>query len=120
MAGNRGDTGLIARRIRQARQQAGLTQGQIAVRLGLHRPTVSEIEAGRRQVTASELRDLADVFGVRLSWLAGEHVEPTLASDELRIAARDLMRLRKEDFDKVVALIESLASPEESRTESGS
>ena len=45
----------IAGRLRLARETAGLSQGQAAKRLGLHRPTVSEIEAGRRRVTAEEV-----------------------------------------------------------------
>ena len=34
----------IASRLKLAREMAGLTQGQVASRLGWHRPTVSEIE----------------------------------------------------------------------------
>ena len=42
----------IAHRLRMAREMAGLSQGQVAKELGWHRPTVSEIEAGRRRVSA--------------------------------------------------------------------
>ena len=35
----------IAARLRAAREAAGLSQGQVAKLLKLHRPTVSEIEA---------------------------------------------------------------------------
>ena len=45
----------IANRIRTARENAGLSQGQAAKLLGFQRPTISEIEAGRRRVTAVEL-----------------------------------------------------------------
>ena len=38
----------IASRLRSAREMAGLSQGQVAKMLGMHRPTISEIEAGRR------------------------------------------------------------------------
>ena len=37
----------IAARIRAAREAAGLSQGQVARKLKMHRPTISEIEAGR-------------------------------------------------------------------------
>ena len=36
----------VAERLRLAREQAGLSQGQVARLLGKHRPTISEIEAG--------------------------------------------------------------------------
>ena len=53
----------IAERLRSAREVAGLTQGQAAKLLGLHRPTVSEIEAGRRKVSAEELGQFGDIYG---------------------------------------------------------
>ena len=46
----------IASRLRLSREMAGLTQGQVAKSLEWHRPTVSEIEAGRRRVSAEETR----------------------------------------------------------------
>ena len=43
--------------------------------LGLHRPSVSEAEAGNRNVTADELAKLAGIYKVSVSWLAGEGAE---------------------------------------------
>ncbi len=40
----------IAERIAIARERAGLSQGQASKLMGMHRPTISEIEAGRRRV----------------------------------------------------------------------
>ena len=39
----------VAERLRLAREQAGLSQGQVAKLLDLHRPTISEIEVTRRE-----------------------------------------------------------------------
>ena len=39
---------IVASRLREARKMAGLTQGQVAAQMDLHRPTISEIEAGNR------------------------------------------------------------------------
>jgi len=38
---------------------SGFTQGQVAKRMDMHRPTVSEIEAGNRRVSADELKQFA-------------------------------------------------------------
>ena len=46
---------LIAARVKEARKLAGLSQGHVAKILGLHRPSISEIEAGNRRVSADEL-----------------------------------------------------------------
>ena len=37
----------IAERLKEARKLAGLSQGHVAKMLGLHRPSVSEMEAGK-------------------------------------------------------------------------
>lgn len=97
----------IASRLRMAREFAGLTQGQVAKRLGYHRPTVSEIEAGRRKVAAEELSMFCDLYGVNLPWIAGEDTEDT-ASYKVRLAARELEKLEDEDLDRLLQLIQAL------------
>lgn len=98
----------IAGRLRLARENAGLSQGQVAKRLGWHRPTLSEVEAGRRKVSADELASLAKLYDVNTSWVLGEEAEPEAATDRARLAARQLDRLSKEDLDTLLELIRSL------------
>ena len=50
---------IIANRLAEARKMAGLSQGQVARMIGLHRPAISEIEAGHRNVTAIEIAQFA-------------------------------------------------------------
>ena len=45
----------LASRLRDARTLSGLSQAQVASKLKFHRPTISEIEAGRRQILGGEL-----------------------------------------------------------------
>jgi len=59
----------IAARLRAAREATGLTQTQVARLMDMHRPTVSEIEAGRRGVTSEELYGFAQAYGVSVSEL---------------------------------------------------
>jgi len=59
----------VARRLRTAREMAGLSQGQVARILQIHRPSVSEAEAGRRRVPAEELSELAKIYGVSVNWM---------------------------------------------------
>lgn len=97
----------IAARLKAAREQAGLTQGQVAKILGLHRPSVSEMEAGRRSVSAEELASLAETYGVGVDWLLeGEPSDPARLRYEL--AARKLSTMRAEDIDQLLELLASL------------
>ena len=98
----------IANRLKLAREMAGLTQGQVATQLGWHRPTVSEMEAGRRRVLAEDLNTLAELYGVNIPWLLGEAEEDI--SDKARLAARELGKLSDEDLDRLLLLIRSLKS----------
>ena len=99
----------LATRLKLAREMSGLTQGQVANQLGWHRPTVSEMEAGRRRVLAEELKTLADLYGVNIPWLMGE-AEGDGISDKAKLAARQLGRLSDEDLDRLLLLISSLKS----------
>ena len=98
----------IAARLRLAREMAGLTQGQVAKSRGWHRPTVSEIEAGRRKVSAEEVSMLAELYGVNVPWIVGEEEESSLASDRAKLAARELSKLKDEDLDRLLHLIRAL------------
>jgi transcriptional regulator with XRE-family HTH domain len=96
----------IAARLRAAREQSGLSQGQAAKLLDMQRPTISEIEAGRRRVAADELAKLARVYGVSVSWLARE--APEVPDPAAELAARELAKLKPEDFDNVMRLLRTL------------
>ena len=94
---------------------AGLTQGQVAKLSGWHRPTVSEIEAGRRRVSAEELSGLAELYGVDVPWVLGGEEEASPTSARAKLAARELSKLREEDLDRLLQLIQSFRTSENRR-----
>jgi transcriptional regulator with XRE-family HTH domain len=98
----------LARRLRTAREHAGLSQGQVAKLLQMHRPTVSEIEAGRRKVSSEEVAEFASIYEVSLAWLLGSEAEGEELDDRVRLAARDLTKLKAEDLDKVLRLLATI------------
>ncbi|MCK6623179.1 MAG: helix-turn-helix transcriptional regulator [Calditrichaceae bacterium] len=103
----------IASRLALARKNAGLSQGQSAKLMEMHRPSVSEIEAGRRNVSAEELAKFAEIYGVSVGWLACEETDQTNEiEDEILLAARNLAKLKKEDVQKVLDLLTALAKSE--------
>src|SRR6516164_2643466 len=97
----------IAARLRAAREQAGLSQGQAAKVLGVHRPAITEMEAGRRIVSAEELAALADAYGVSVNWLVeAKRADPV--RDRMELAARELGKLKAEDLDRLMQLLSTL------------
>lgn len=108
------DAGQIAARLRAAREQSGLYQGQVARMLDMHRPTISEIEAGRRRVSAQEIQRFASIYGVSVEWLLGGR-GTSQGREEFRVelAARELAKLKDEDLQKVLDLLSMLRRTKE-------
>ncbi|CAB1059152.1 hypothetical protein D1BOALGB6SA_3910 [Olavius sp. associated proteobacterium Delta 1] len=105
---------LIGSRLALARKRAGLSQSQVANELKLPRPSISEIEAGRRRVAADELVMFAELYSVDINWLAGmgeKNVD--VMRDKLQLAARKVAGLKQEDLEKVIDLLTSLGSKED-------
>lgn len=96
----------IAQRLRAAREQAGLSQGQVAATLGLKRPAISEIEAGRRRVSAEEITEVSALYDVSVAWLTSGKEDDTDPAVEL--AARELAKLKKDDLDSLLKLLRTL------------
>jgi transcriptional regulator with XRE-family HTH domain len=103
----------IASRLALARKQAGLSQAQVAKMLNLHRPSMSEAEAGRRNVSATEIATLAEIYGVSVDWLAGSDTDSVdQKRDRIQLAARELAKLKKGDLEKVLGLLSALKRAE--------
>jgi Zn-dependent peptidase ImmA (M78 family)/DNA-binding XRE family transcriptional regulator len=64
----------LAEKLRGTRQTLGFTQAEVARMLDVHRPTISEIEAGRRAVTSEELYRFSKIYAVPLSALLGDPI----------------------------------------------
>lgn len=62
----------IGQRLRELREAIGFTQAQVAEKLDMHRPTISEIEAGRRAVTSEELYSFAELYATSVSDLLAD------------------------------------------------
>lgn len=106
----------IPARLRAAREAAGLSQGQVARLMNMHRPTISEMEAGNRRISAEELAKLADLYDTKIAWLLGEAPERAEHDDpKLQLAARELGKLAPDDLDRLLKLIAALKSDDDER-----
>jgi transcriptional regulator with XRE-family HTH domain len=105
---------VIGTRLREARRLAGLSQGQVAKRMDMHRPTVTEIEAGNRRVSVDELKKFAALYDASVAYLTGEAPD-TLELDDprLKLAARELKKLPPESLDKLLQALAALRDKDE-------
>lgn len=99
------DSMTFARRLREARQAAGLTQQQVADACGLTDGAVSAWErGGAENIGAHALFAVADALGVDPRWLAtGDESRPALLE-----VTHELAKLPPEQQAAVRALIHSL------------
>jgi transcriptional regulator with XRE-family HTH domain len=97
----------IGRRVRIARETLGLTQEETATALGVKRTTVTQMELGNRNITATELVQMAKLFRRSVEWLVGQEEEPKVAASALFRATRSLS---EHDMDQVLRFAQFLAS----------
>jgi transcriptional regulator with XRE-family HTH domain len=110
----------IAERLKEARKLAGISQGNVATLLGLHRPSVSEIESGNRRVSAEELVRMAEIYDVSVAWLLGEAPDTLSAQDpRLELAARELTKLKPDDLDRLLKLLAAMRNDSTPNAEGG-
>ena len=62
----------IGLRLAALRKAKGLTQEELASQLGLNRTAITQIENGNRDITALELRKLADILGFSIDELVAD------------------------------------------------
>lgn len=85
---------MIGIRIRQAREELGLTQVQLAERLGIAFQSLQQWEAGKTTPRSDRIRKLANILGKTPSWLqfgvgsenlgATEDISAYLKTDEFK------------------------------------
>jgi len=99
----------IAERLKLARDLSGLSQSQAAKLLNLSRPTISEIEQGRRNVSSAELKEFSDIYDVEVNWLLSYTDENNSDVDsKIQLAAREISKMSEKDVDKLFKLLSSM------------
>ena len=66
----------LGQRIKQIRESIGMSQQTLAEKLGVSRPSISQIENGGRKVCAEEIKSLAEIFNLSTDALLNPDKEP--------------------------------------------
>lgn len=75
----------FAQKLRQMREKAGLTQGDLADRLDVSRPAVSSWESGKIRPRLNKLQQLAELFDTTVADLMGEDAAEAAISGTSRM-----------------------------------
>lgn len=88
-------------RIAKVRKNAGLSQAEMADKLGLSRNFISLVENGNRIPSDRTIADVCRIFGVNDEWLRtgeGEMLKTVKRSDAIADFIGDIMRGEGDDF----------------------
>src|SRR5450830_262433 len=86
--------GLLSKRIRSIREQLGYSQQRLAELLGISRVTVSQMEAGRRKLSASDLKKLSDILEMPADYLLNPEKEPEVVIQQVRENVEPIQQMR--------------------------
>jgi len=78
----------LGQRIQVARQELGLTQQELASRLGLTQAALSNYEHGKRRLYLANLEQIADILGKPMSFFIDSDVEEEGAQTWARLPYR--------------------------------
>ncbi|MEO0692798.1 MAG: helix-turn-helix transcriptional regulator [Pseudomonadota bacterium] len=81
----------VGKRVRHRRWMVGMTQQQLAEKVGIKFQQIQKYETGMNRVSASRLWDIADVLGVPVSFFFEGLSEDVNAEENVSAVPTDLM-----------------------------
>ena len=101
----------IGIRLKEARNNVGMYQEDAARSMEMSRPTLSAIEAGKRAVTAEEIKDFAGLYHVTTNWLLfGADQEEENRMQKLGAYYQLFMKLSGQEQKEVIQFMEQILS----------
>lgn len=114
----------FAGRLRELRMQKGLSQEELAKRLGLSNSAISMYERGSRKPSLELLETLQEFFNVDIAYLLGQdkgnayYLDPEVAElartlyerPEMRVLFDASRKATKEDIEAVANILEKMSN----------
>ena len=102
--------------VRELRLRAGMQQKDLAISVGVSRPTVSEWEHNKKDPSGDRLKKLSEIFSVDPGVILGYRPytvpanQPAPATEESRIISAGIDRMPPEDREKVLNMLKAVYS----------
>ena len=102
---NRSEAMNLAQRLREAREFVNLSQSFVSEQTGIPRSAISDIERGARRVESLELKRLASLYRMPLSYFLNsepDEVAGTVDDPRVEALARAASQMTEEEKDQVL------------------
>lgn len=93
---------LVGKRLRSARESQGMTQIEVAEKLGINKKSYSHIETGRNSLLVEHLVKLPEILNHPVNYFLGAGVDD-LTEDELELV--ELYRMLPNEMDRRYGLM---------------
>jgi transcriptional regulator with XRE-family HTH domain len=100
----------LGSRLREAREYLGLSQEFVAEQLGLPRPSISAIEAGKRKVSTRELAEFSRLYKRTVPELLGQEDQTRPQDGTVAALFRTTRELTEVDRQQVLRFAQFLRS----------
>lgn len=104
---------LIGMRVRECRNEVGLSQEGLAEKLGMNRTNVANYEGGRVVPPGNVLLEMAELFGVTTDYLLVRTDDPNGKAPELdektRTLARDFQNMNSDAQDLMLSIAREMS-----------
>lgn len=98
----------LGTRIGEAREAAGLNQGELAAAVAIDRSAINKIERGTRRVTAFELSEIARVLNRRMEWFLSEPTPSIVSHRQREGTSRRTIDTSLEELTREVEFVASM------------
>jgi len=87
----------IVSALTEARMESGISQQELANRIGTHKPNISRIESGQQNISLDTMLKIASALNKDVSFELTEKAEPPISRYSLRLYDEELLTFSMED-----------------------
>lgn len=94
---------IVGENIKRLRQEAGLTQEELAAKSGLSQGYINQLESGKRRYTQKSLEFIADAISAPVIEFFGKERQedaPVVAEKAEKYVTKGIKRHKKKDYEK--------------------